>query len=269
MWIASLLLISTLVGQNNGITENQFTLHKSDNQFKLVFDSDTFSLNTEWLIPTNEYREYQGMSTSAFGYDNSVTTFVINDNLTGLHLSSYEILTEGSAQSSTGKDVFLILKSDGTITFGGISLGITKSRARSEGSFYASTSHFIISDINSDGSIDIGVIREKYYVNREVISDSIDGESIQVQGPYFKQEPIDWYLFSTNKWVKSNSEGVLDTVYDLPLIGLKFSPVDYVAHLRWNSYDPRQWDTESTDTTAIYNPSYRTYIIENQVIHMP
>ncbi len=264
-----LLVTSSIFAQNNGITKDLFKLHKNDNQFKLIFDTDTFALNQNWLIPPAELEEYQGMNTSAFEFDSIVTSFKINDNLTGLNLSSYDILAEGSAQSASGKDVFLILHSNGTISSGEISLGLTKSRSRSEGAFYSATTHFVLADVDSNGSIDIGVIKEEIYYNRETVQDSIEGEWEQIEGPFFKQEPVEWYQFNQNRWNKSNFAILPDNVDDLPLIGLHFSPVDYVGHLQWNSYDPKAWSSENTDTINIYNPSYRTYMIENQVIHMP
>jgi len=263
-----LLSAMTLFAADNQVNQDQFKLRKLGSQFNLVSESDTISLNTEWLIPSDEYEEYQGMYTSAFEYDSTVTSFRINTNLTGLHLSSYEILSEGSASASSGKDIFLILNSNGSVSNGGISLGITKDRVRSEG-FQATATHFVLGDIDANGSTDIGVIAEEIYFNREVVTDSIEGEREVRRGPFFKQEPIVWYQFNRSSWSKSNTSTMPEEVEDLPLIGIQFSPVDFVGHLQWNNYNPQRWGTENDIASDLYNPHYRQYIIDNQVTHMP
>ena len=99
---------------------------------------------------------------SSFSYHRNVTSFDLGDGRIGIHVSSYEVQQDGSAQAAAGRDAFLVLEpGSGNLHAGLINLGITKARERAGGCFAASHSGFLLSDINGDGLLDIGVAREE------------------------------------------------------------------------------------------------------------
>ena len=167
---------------------------------------------------------------SSYNFDNSVTAFDIGSSLIGLHLSSYEIQKEGSAQAAAGRDEFLVveLKSSG-VRHGHINLGITKSRVRSEGCFAAVSHTFFLGDINNDGRQDIGAAREELKCDRYVNPEGMDG----MRGPFYVASPIQWYLFSEGYWIESaDHNGQMPTKYsELPLLAILMTPVEYVQQV--------------------------------------
>jgi len=105
------------------------TTSKSDRaidtaRFKLITKKDNFVLQhlsndktkditipRDWLIPPQAEKEEAESYVSSFNFDEKVTSFTIGPNWIGIHLSSYDIQKEGSANASAGRDVFLVYDS--------------------------------------------------------------------------------------------------------------------------------------------------------------
>jgi hypothetical protein len=95
--------------------------------------------------------EEEGNYVSSFQYGEEVWAFPIGNGQTGLHLSSYAIQKEGSAQAAAGKDIFLVFDPRSSRIFrGGIERGVTKERVRSQGCFSASAESYFVGDIDAD-----------------------------------------------------------------------------------------------------------------------
>ena len=210
--------------------------------YNLQFDGDKrLRVRKEWLVPPDELKGKSGAYVSSFNYDEGVTAFPIEDGRMGLHLSSYEIQREGSANAAAGRDVFLVLdQKTRSLHQGGLLYGITKERVRSMGCFFAVFHCFIIGDINDDRLTDVGVARE------EITWEEVHDEKRQVdrmEGPFYEQHPVRWYIYQQRRWEVKGHVSVRDhwnyhPDYDgrrpksslqLPLIGLTKSPVDFVT----------------------------------------
>lgn len=164
---------------------------------------------------------------SSYNFDNSVTAFDIGIGLIGLHVSSYEIQKEGSAQAAAGRDEFLVVdpKSSG-VRHGQINLGITKFRVRNAGCWEAVNHTFFLGDINKDGRQDIGAAREELKCEWYVNAEGDDG----IRGPFFVASPIQWYVFSEGHWIETpDYNGQMPTEYrELPLLDIMMTPVEFV-----------------------------------------
>ena len=85
----------------------------------------------DWLIPPQEGKDEEVNCVSSFHYDMEVSSFPIGNGRMGLHISSYAIQEEGSAQAAAGRDVFLIFDPASSDVFRGrIDRGVTKERVR-------------------------------------------------------------------------------------------------------------------------------------------
>lgn len=96
------------------------------------------------------------------------------------------------------------------------------------GCFSASHHTFLVGDVNADRLADIGVIREAIEC-RERRSGELD----TIEGPFYSQGPIRWYVLSQDRWrYDPNHDRKLPNGYrELPLIGLSSSPVEFVKSL--------------------------------------
>jgi len=163
-------------------------------------------------------------------FDQQVTAFKITSNIIGFHLSSYEVQKSGSSQTAVGQDIFLVHIISNQTTFKGIdNLGATKRRQRLPGCFSATHSGFLLSDMDNDGNIDIGIMKEELICKRLK-----NTEADVMEGPYYKQHPIRWYIFDKNGWVyysMFDRRFPAMSYWELPLIGIMKSPIDYVMGL--------------------------------------
>ncbi|HUV59856.1 MAG TPA: hypothetical protein VMW09_07060 [Desulfatiglandales bacterium] len=210
----------------------QFKLQSNDTNFILQIisnnDHKLIAIPNIWLIPL---RDDENSYVSSLNYDKNVTSFQIGKSKIGIHISSYEIQKQGSAQASAGRDVFLVYDmKNNQIHPGIIDLGITKERYRSMGIFSSSNSKFLISDINHDGLRDIGIIKEVFKCTPLLYQSNISDDDML---PY-EQYPIQWYIFDKNFWkYHERFDGNLALIEhkELPLIGLVKSPVDFVKEM--------------------------------------
>lgn len=202
-----------------------------------------------WLIPPAEEKDDGSNFVSSFKYGKRITSFDIGNGKIGLHLASFESMTEGSARAAAGRDVFLVYDpASPAVARGLMELGITQARERDAGCFSAHGVHFLLADINRDGLSDIGLVKEV-----------IECPGVR---PLYSQQPVRWYVFRNGRWRAAPAfRGQLpqDRVA-LPLIGMVLSPVDYVAHGLWRSHDPAKWDSRSGEPVP-YLPPYRRQII--------
>jgi len=117
---------------------------------------------------------------------------------------------------------------------------MTKERVRAEGCFYAMAERYYLADIDGDGATDIGVVKEKLecFPTRDQQRD-VDF----VEGPFYEQEPVAWYVFRNNTWkLEPSLSGKFPEHYqELPLIGIDKTPVDYVGCRLWETCDRAKW----------------------------
>lgn len=233
-WLMMLLLIMN-VGVSPGVARSSndlltvnvidFKLFQNQHDYCLQYGkNEQLLIPLAWLIPPDEVQEDEQRYVSSFHYDEPVTSFKIGDGRIGLHLSSYNIQKQGSAQAAAGRDVFLAFDPEKIkLHPGGLKLGVTKSRVRVMGCFSAMFHFFVIGDINSDGLIDIGVVKEtlkcKWVNNIPVRS-----------GPVYKQLPIRWYVYMGHWKYEPGFDGKYPPKrhLKLPLINLVKSPIDFV-----------------------------------------
>jgi hypothetical protein len=192
-------------------------------------DHQEIPIPRSWLVPT---RDDENGYVSSTNYDRIVNTFKIGNGLTGIHISSYDIQPEGSAQAAAGRDVFLVYHHQNNIVHPGlINLGITKERIRSTGEFLATHTKFLLSDINRDGLIDLGIIKEEFKCTP--LTPVKIGMNLKDQ-PFYTLNPIKWYIFNKNSWIYERQfEGRLSSISykELPLVGIVKSPVEFVKEI--------------------------------------
>jgi hypothetical protein len=247
------------IAESPSFTTDEFRLRKSDGNFFLHFaqagKESRVKIPTPWLIPAHAAKAEETAYVSSFNYDAHVTSFPIGNGMTGLHLSSFDLMTDGSAQAAAGRDVFLVYDPRSTrVAKGLIELGITKSRVREDGCFRATAAHFLLADVNRDRLVDIGMVQEAIQCASQA---SENGPILPVQ-PSYAQQPVQWFVFRENRWdATRNLRGHLpEHRTALPLIGLELSPVDYVADRYWQTHDATQW-RKTPSPSALYQPPYR------------
>ena len=231
--------------QQEPVPSRQFTLVRHRETFLLHFlahgKSKQLVVPREWLIPRQEERDEESSYVTSFNYAKEVTAFPIGNGRVGLHLSSYKIQEEGSAQAAAGRDVFLVFDPrSSTLMPGGIERGVTKQRVRSQGCFAASDERYFLGDMDGDGLADIGVVKEEIQCVEKT-----DGDVDRVLGPFYKQYPVTWYVFKENAWkLDPQFSGKFAEHYEeLPWVGIDRSPVDYVGCSLWQTCDRRKWPT--------------------------
>lgn len=246
----SVLISASLPAARAGLQQNQvpayqFTLLLRRGNFWLQLvangKSQQIAIPRDWLIPPQEEKDDKLGYVSSFRYGKEVSSFPIGNGQMGLHVSSYEIQAEGSAQAAAGRDVFLIFDPRSSQAFrGGIERGVTKQRVRSQGCFAASAEKYILGDIDGDGLADIGVVKEELQCLPKP-----DADVDTIAGPFYKQYPVEWYVFRGNGWkLETSLSGKFPEHYlELPLIGIERSPVDFVGCGLWKTCDRAKWPT--------------------------
>ena len=214
------------------IETTTFMLFRDEHGFRLEYDQKMpLPVPQEWLVPFDEVQRDTQSYVSSFNYDKHVTAFPVGKSWIGLHLSSYEIQKEGSAQAAAGRDVFLVFnQQEGRLNRGGLDLGISKERVRFMGCPFATFLRFVIGDINKDRLTDIGVVREE--IKCEETYDERKEVDVMT-GPFYEKRPIKWYVFTIDHWTHhTDYNGKYPQHYaELPLIGMEKSPVELVKNL--------------------------------------
>ena len=229
------------------ISTDQYKLLMQPRGFALRFVSSgktkQITVPRDWLIPPQDEKDEEFTDVSSFRYDKEVSSFPIGDGRTGLHLSSYAIQEEGSAQAAAGRDVFLILDARSSAVFrSGIERGVTKERVRSQGCLSASAEKYFLADVDGDGYTDIGVVKE----NLECVQSNKRQDVDLIVGPFYKQDPVAWYVFNEKSWkLEPSFSGKSPERYqELPLIGIGRSRVEYVGCTLWKTCDRTKWPTK-------------------------
>ncbi len=232
--------------EENQISKAEFRLLTQPRGFLLQFVSNRktkqVAIPRDWLIPPQEEKDEESNYVTSFHYDKEVSSFPIGNGRMGLHLSSYEIQAEGSAQAAAGRDVFLIFDPASSAVFrGGIERGVTKERVRSQGCFTASAESYFLGDVNGDGLTDIGVVKEELECVQSKKREDVD----LIVGPFYKQHPVVWYVFKEKAWkLEPSFSGKFPEHYqELPFIGIERSPVDVVGCNLWKTCDRTKWPT--------------------------
>ena len=221
-----------------------FKFSKLDKKpFLVLPDGKGIEIPKVWLYPANEVEKDQDLFVSSFNYLEQVTSFVIDKELLGLHLSSWDYMPPGtgSAMAGAGRDIFLVYNTKTHHIHAGIlDLGITKDRIRSMGCFFSKFHNFVVGDINNDGLTDIGVKLEKIWCEEE----SDEKQQRDLMGrPYYKEYPIVWYVLRGNGWKRSpqfNGVRPKKIIQKMPLIGLTKSPIDFVREIYKNKLEVRK-----------------------------
>lgn len=230
---------------------DQFKLLTRPRDFALQFVSKgktkQIAVPREWLIPPQEEKEEEeGAYVSSFNFGRQVTSFPIGNGKIGLHVSSFAVQTQGSAQAAAGRDVFLLFDPGSSALFrGGIERGTTKERVRYIGCFSAKAERYYLADVDGDGLTDIGVVQEELECLQSKKRQDVD----MIVGPFYRQESVAWYVFKGNAWkLEPSFSGKFPEHYqELPLIGIDRSPVDYVGCNLFKTCDRAKWPKGETD----------------------
>jgi len=241
----SLFILSIILGSVNAfcqIVENPFQIDtvsfkflKCDKKTCLILHTGKkIKIPKAWLYPPKDVEKDHDSAVSSFNYLKPVTSFRIDKDLEGLHLSSWDSMPpgSGSAMAGAGRDVFFVYNTKTHhIRPGILNFGTTKDRVRLMGCFFATFHNFIIGDVNNDGRTDIGVKAERIWCEEE----SVESRKIDsMNGPYYKEYPIEWYIFRGNKWIRAPEfNGVQPKTLSqkMPLTGLTKSPIDFVREI--------------------------------------
>lgn len=222
--------------QEAGVFPGAYRLSKAKRGYSLRETGKTkasrLPVQRAWLEPLGVQEEEEYAIVSSLNWSKSVTMFPIEKNgAMGLHLSSYEIQKQGSAQVAAGRDVFLVRERDGKLHPGLMDLGLTQVRMRHEGRWFARSHRFAKADIDRDGLTDLGVIKEEIPVR-------LDSEGIQEIGdPVVQQSPVQWYTYqpSSHTWLHNperDGQQATDGCPEmLPLIDMAMTPVEFVKKL--------------------------------------
>ena len=244
--------------QELAFSTEQFRLLTRPRGFALQFVSNgktkQVAIPREWLIPPQEEKEEkEGTYVSSFNYDTQVTSFPVGNGKIGLQVSSFAEQAEGSAQAAAGRDVFLLFDPGSSAVFrGGIERGVTKERVRYMGCFTAKAERYYLADVDGDGLSDIGVVKEELQCLQSKKRQDVD----LTVGPFYKQDPVAWYVFKGNGWKlePSFSGKFPEHSQELPLaiargaaIGIDRSPVDYVGCNIFKTCDRAKWPTGESD----------------------
>jgi hypothetical protein len=201
--------------------------------FLILPNENKIEIPRGWLYPPKEVEKDQDSYVSSFNYSGQINSFLIEKELLGLHISSWDYMPPGtgSAMAGAGRDIFLVYNAKTHHIHAGIlDLGITKERVRSMGCFFVTFHDLFVGDVNNDDLTDIGVKLEKIWCEKE---SDVNQEIDFMGGPYYKEHPIEWYVLRGNKWEKSPQfNGVQPkTIQKIPMIGLTKSPIDFVREI--------------------------------------
>jgi len=211
-----------------GVSADRFELVEEKGEFRiLTLDplSQPIPLPRSWLIPPEELARAEVKYVAGFEYSNRVSSFPIGDGFLGLHLSSYEIQTSGSARAAEGRDVFLILdpiRNQGVRL--GLSLPNSKGRVRLGGCFSAWYSRIQVGDVDCDRRLDLAVEEMR-------VDCSVPEEGGPTHGVFYRG-PLRWYLQNDAGWeLDAEYEGRLPCggLEELPLVGLAKDPVHFAT----------------------------------------
>lgn len=200
---------------------NQFFIEKTDGARRVAVSRD-------WLIPLAEAAAEEENYVSSFDYDSVVAVFPLAKNVLGVHISSYAILSGGSAMAAVGRDVFVAWDTAQNIVLDTLHLGITKDRVRYMGRPFARYTYFFIQDLDRDGRTDLAATRERIYW-REV-----SDEEMEIQeGPIEEQTPFEWHRFNGTIWEPAPDWICRVPILSarLPMLSLSKSPVDFVREV--------------------------------------
>lgn len=180
----------------------------------------------EWLEPEAARKQDEEAYVSSLEWGRGVTAFALGDGRVGLHLSSYAIATEGSAQAAAGRDLFLIHNPATNRLGPGLDLGETKGRVRVGGCFAAWYHRLQLGDVDCDGRLDLGVVEERI----DCPGDGDDAET-RLLGPFRRTGELQWFVLGEEAWRESPTlAGRLPCfgMREFPPLGVAQNPVDWV-----------------------------------------
>lgn len=200
----------------------RFKLSSTQNGFALSDGGKAVAqIPPAWLVSQDDVEEEAIVSPDLFSEEASA--FPIREGITGIHLSSYDIQSEGSAQAAAGRDAFLIYdEEDGVLSDGQMMLGVTKLRVRSMGCWQALMHRFMLADVNGDDMTDVGVVREE-----------VNCVGMDELTPLARGYPVKWHVFTGFDWeYRPEYDDALPAgARPLSLIGLEKSPIEFVREI--------------------------------------
>lgn len=187
----------------------------------------------KWLAPAQAREEEEDAYVSSLDWGRPVTAFPIGDGRVGLHLSSYTIATEGSAQAAAGRDLFLVHDPRSGELEMGLDLGETKGRVRLGGCLAAWYHRFDLGDVDCDGRLDLGVVEERIDCTED------EDEETRPLGPLLHTTERRWFVLGEDGWRERPALAGRLPCFGMrafPPLGVEQSPVDWVLGMtRWRS----------------------------------
>lgn len=190
----------------------------------------------EWLIPPDEEKESAELYVAGFNYSERTNAFDLGDGRLGVHASSYETMTEGSAAYAGGRDKFLIYDPRTRhAAVGGLAPGITKERIRmSDCLWWARHTRFFVRDVNGDGLADLGLQVESPRCPARPADEefrNVEEELDDVRR--FHAEPLRWHVLRGERWEHDpNLDGTTSGgATELPLIDLEMTPIEFARKM--------------------------------------
>jgi hypothetical protein len=206
-----------------GFDAVSYELIKDKTGYRLVAPGrEPLAVPRAWFEPEQEEETY----VTSLEWGRPVTAFALGDGRVGLHLASYTIATEGSAQAAAGRDLFLIHDLGANRLRLGLDLGETKGRVRIDGCFAAWYHRIRLGDVDCDGRLDLGVVEE-----RIDCADDEDEEKTPYLVPFLRIGTLRWFVLGDEGWrERPGLVGRLPCfgMREFPPLGTGLSPVDWV-----------------------------------------
>ena len=179
---------------------------------------------TAWLEPPEVVAADEETYVSALEWAPEVTSFAIGEGRIGLHLSSYAIQEEGSAQAAAGRDLYLILEPRTGALRRGLDLGDSKGRVRLGGCFAAWFQRVYVGDVDCDGVLDLATVEERIHC-------ALADDQTAIEWPVYTRGPLRWHHAEEGGWVaRPDLDGRLPCrgLRQAPLTGISKGPVDFI-----------------------------------------
>ncbi len=210
-----------------GFDAASYELIKDKTGYRLVAPGrEPIAVPRAWLEPEEVRKQEEETYVTALEWGRPVTAFALGDGRVGLHLASYTVAAEGSAQAAAGRDLFLIHDPGANRLRLGLDLGETKGRVRVDGCFAAWYHRIQLGDVDCDGRLDLGVVEE-----RIDCTDDENEEETPYLVPFLRTGTLDWFVLGDEGWrARPGLAGRLPCfgMREFPPLGAALSPVDWV-----------------------------------------
>jgi hypothetical protein len=207
-----------------GFDAERFRLRRSEDGYRLESaDGGGLAVPADWLAPPEAVAADEYAYVSSLAWEEEVTAFPIGRGRLALHLSSYAIQQEGSAQAASGRDLVLILDPREGTLHRGLDLGDAKGRVRFGGCFFAFFHRLAVGDVDCDQLLDLAVTEERI--------DCVAEEEGGIERPVHRVGPLRWHVQDGDAWaLRPELDGRLPCagLQDVPLLGIELGPVELI-----------------------------------------